>query len=103
MIYLLVEGNLSIENGESAGYFYLIVEWHVGNGVPHYRALVAARHFCSFARRCGIVKEVIIRKQIVKEARIASLLCSQYKHIVGAAAVSVGKPYFAEVRSDIGY
>jgi hypothetical protein len=75
MIYLPVFDNPSVEGGERVGNPNLRVKRHIGDGVTHYCAFVASRHLRSFACCRGIVKKIVVRKQVVKEARITSFLC----------------------------
>jgi hypothetical protein len=82
MIYLPVFSNASIKCRESAGNPNLRIKRHIGDSVTHYCAFVTSRHLRTFACRCGVVKEVVVRKQIVKEAGIAGLFCSQHKDII---------------------
>jgi hypothetical protein len=82
MIYLSIFGNPSVEGGERVGDLNLRVKRNIGDFVPHNRTFVASRHLRSFTRCRGVVKEVVVRKQIVKKTRIAGLLCPQHKDVI---------------------
>jgi hypothetical protein len=82
MIYRTVFGYPSVQSGQRVGDSNLNIYRQVGDFIPHNRTFVPSRHLCSLCRRRGVVKEVVVREQIIEKTRIAAALRSQHQHVV---------------------
>ncbi len=103
IVYLSVFGNPSVEGRERVTYPNLHFKWQIWHSIPHNRTFVASRHLSSLGCYCGVIKEAVVREQIVKKARTVPILSPQHQYIIRATTVAVGKPNLLEIRTDIRY